>query len=68
MDVRKTRIRERYAEELEGGILVVDIPEEKGVELIIPLGEDATNARIFMYDDEAEQLVQVVQNKINARL
>ena len=63
--------KERYGEELEGGALVIDVPEESGVELIIPMDEtgmNCTNLRVFFHDDEAQELIDIIQNKINARL
>jgi len=60
--------RERYGEELDGGALVIDIPKEGGIELILPIDCTCMNARVFMYDDEAQELINIIQNKINARM
>jgi len=57
---------ERNGVEIDGCI-VFDIPEEKGVELIIPV-TDCMKASLFMTDEEAQQLVNIIQNKINARV
>jgi len=57
---------ERNGVELDGCI-VFDVPEEKGIELIIPVTE-CMKASLFMTDEEAQQLVNIIQNKINARL
>ena len=62
--------KERYGEELEGGALVIDVPEESGIELIIPaddMGMSCMNVRLFFHDDEAQELINIIQNKINAR-
>jgi len=47
--------------------LIFDVPEEKGVEIIIPVAE-CMRASLFMTDEEAQKLINIIQNKINARL
>lgn len=59
-------MKERDIKELECGILVYDVPEEKGIEIIVPVFENM-RASIFMDDEQAEQMINIVQNKLNAR-
>jgi len=60
--------RERYGEETEdGNALVIDCAKEGGVELIIQT-DDTNCSRFFLYDEEAQELVNIIQNKLNARL
>jgi len=58
---------ERDAKELECGILIFDVPEENGIELIVPVFENM-KASIFIDDKQAEQMLRIIQNKLNARL
>jgi len=57
---------ERNGTETEQGILIFDVPEEKGLEIIIPV-TDNMKASIFISDDEAEKVIKIMQNKLNAR-
>ena len=47
--------------------LVFDVPEEKGIEIIIAVTENM-RASVFMGDDEVIALINILQNKLNARL
>jgi hypothetical protein len=47
-------------------VLIFDCPEEKGIELIVPVFENM-RASIFLNDDEAEKVINIIQNKLNAR-
>jgi|GEM_PF-3981477 len=57
---------ERNGTETEQGILIFDVPEEKGLEIIIPV-TDNMKASVFIPDDEVEKVIQIMQNKLNAR-
>jgi len=59
-------MEERNGTETEQGILIFDVPEEKGLEIIIPV-TDNMKASVFIPDDEAEKVIQIIQNKLNAR-
>ncbi|KKL78983.1 hypothetical protein LCGC14_2019380 [marine sediment metagenome] len=50
--------------------LIFDCPEEGGIELIFPVGGDGSNMRasIFVNDEDAQKLINIIQNKLNARL
>ena len=41
--------------------------EQDGVSLELPFGE-GTTIKIYMDDDTAQELVNIIQNKLNARL
>ena len=60
---------ERNGEELDNGCLIFDVPEEKGIELVIPIGgvDSGFTARVFMDDEKAEEMIRIIQNKLNAR-
>jgi len=47
--------------------LVFDVPEEKGIELIVAVTENM-RASIFMLDEEVEKLILILQNKLNGRI
>lgn len=47
--------------------LVFDVPEEKGIELIVAVTENM-RASIFMLDEEVEKLISILQNKLNGRI
>lgn len=57
----------RDGKELENGILIFDVPEEKGIELIIPVFENM-RVSVFLSDDEAVKVIRIIQNKLNGRL
>jgi|TARA_R100000049_G_C1933720_1_gene77561 hypothetical protein len=59
-------VKERIGHEQVNGCLVFDVPEEKGIELIIPVFQ---NMRVstFIKDEEAQELINIIQNKLNAR-
>ena len=57
----------RDVEELENGCIIFDVPEEKGIEIIVPV-TDFMRASIFMSDEQAEELIRIIQNKLNARI
>ena len=59
--------KERNGTEMEDGCLVFDVPEEKGIELIVPVFENM-RASVFMTDEEAQKLINIIQNKLNARI
>ena len=58
---------DRNGVEMENGCLVFDVPEEKGIEIIIPV-TDFMKASLFMEDKEAEEFIRIIQNKLNARI
>jgi len=58
---------DRNGVEMENGCLIFDVPEEKGIEIIIPV-TDFMKASLFMEDKEAEELIMIIQNKLNARI
>jgi len=58
---------ERNGIEQDNGCIIFDVPEEKGIEMIIPVTENM-RASVFMTDKEAENLINIIQNKLNARL
>lgn len=60
-------IKERNGSEMDNGCIVFDVPEEKGIEIIIPV-TDFMKASLFMEDKEAEEMIRIIQNKINARI
>lgn len=47
--------------------LVYDNPEERGIDLMFDF-ENGMAITIFMTDESAQELVNIVQNKLNARL
>ncbi len=52
------------------GCMVIDCPRDKGIEINVPIGSKDSNmvARFFMSDKQAQELVNIIQNKINARM
>ena len=58
---------ERNGFEQENGCIILDIPEEKGIEIIVPVTE-CMRASLFMSDEQAQKMINIIQNKINARL
>ena len=58
---------ERHGFEQETGCIIFDIPEEKGIEIIIPI-TDCMRASLFMSDEQAQEMINIIQNKINSRL
>jgi hypothetical protein len=52
--------------EQDNGCLVFDVPEEKGIEMIVPVFENM-RASVFFTDKEAENLIKIIQNKLNGR-
>ena len=58
---------ERNGFEQETGCLIFDISEEKGIEIIIPVTE-SMRASLFMSDEQAQEMINIIQNKINSRL
>lgn len=60
---------ELNGDELESGFLIFDCPDESGLEFHIPVGSMDSNmsARFFMSDEQAEHLIEIIQNKLNAR-
>lgn len=59
--------KERHGVETESGCIVFDVPEEKGIELIVPVA-GCMRASVFMDDEEAQNFVNIIQNKLNGRL
>jgi hypothetical protein len=47
--------------------LVFDNPEERGIDLMFDL-ENGMAITLFMTDESAQEMVNIVQNKLNARL
>ena len=47
-------------------IVVFDVPEEKGIQFVFNVIENMS-ASVFVSDDDAEELVKIVLNKLNAR-
>jgi len=60
-------MKDRDVKELDCGILVFDVPEEKGIELIVPVFENM-KASIFIDDKQAQTIIDIIQNKLNGRL
>ena len=58
---------ERNGFEQESGCIIFDVPEEKGIEIIIPVTE-RMKASLFMSDEQAQEMIRIIQNKINSRL
>ncbi len=60
---------EKTCDEIEGA-LIFDCPKEKGIEIIIPIGSPDSNltAIFFMKDEQAQEFINIIQNKLNARL
>jgi len=46
---------------------IYDNPEEKGIDLVFDL-ENGMAITIFMDDNAAQQMIDIIQNKLNARL
>jgi len=61
--------RHKSGVETDYGCSIFDIPEENGIELHVPVGSETGNcyARIFMTDEQAEDLISIIQNKLNGR-
>lgn len=59
-------MKDRDVKELDCGILIFDVPEEKGIEIIFPVFENM-RASIFVDDKEAQSIISILQNKINGR-
>jgi len=56
--------------DLRNGGTVFDDPSNEGIVLELPIGCDAGNmyAKFFFTDEEAEELIKIIQNKLNGRL
>jgi len=46
---------------------IYDNPEEKGIDLQFDL-ENGMAIRVFMDDNAAQQMIDIIQNKLNARI
>lgn len=57
---------ERNGTEIES-CLIFDVPEEKGIEIIVPV-TDNMKASLFLTDEEAQKMINIIQNKLNARI
>lgn len=47
--------------------VIYDVPEDKGIELLFDF-ENGMGIVIFLDDESAQEMVDIIQNKLNARL
>lgn len=46
--------------------IIYDNPEERGIDLVFDM-ENGMGITIFMDDESAQEMVNIIQNKLNAR-
>lgn len=54
-------------DDCENRFLIFDNPEEKGIDMYIAINE-IIDLRIPLTDKAAQQLIDIIQNKLNARI
>ena len=47
--------------------IIFDNPKEKGIEIIMNISKNTVTS-IFMSDKHAQEMINIIQNKINSRL